>query len=134
MGNNPLKDAFLLQLAEALRERQAAGMPPMELNLAEIKATPRGWRRFFVTLADNATQLRALSIEHNSLDDAAREALIAALKSGFVVHQLNVSQNELTARQIGALLRLFRKRRTATSTPATSLLRERKAPAPPWRK
>ena len=111
VGNNPLKDAFLFRLAEALRERQAAGMPPMELNLAEIKATPRGWRRFFRTLADNATELRALSIEHNALDDAAREALIAALKSGFVVHQLNVSQNELTARQIGALLRLFRKKK-----------------------
>ena len=111
VGNNPLKDAFLLRLAEALRERQAAGMPPMELNLAEIKATPRGWLRFFRTLADNATELRALSIEHNALDDAAREALIAALKSGFVVRQLNVSQNEMTARQIGALLRLFRKKK-----------------------
>jgi hypothetical protein len=108
VGNNPLKDAFLLRLANALRQRQAAGMPPMELNLAEIKATPRGWQRFFRTLADNATELHALSIEHNALDDAAREALIAALKSGFVVRQLNVSQNELTARQIGALLRLFR--------------------------
>ncbi|MFM6174997.1 MAG: hypothetical protein ACKPB4_23185, partial [Sphaerospermopsis kisseleviana] len=111
VGNNPLKDAFLLRLAEALRERQAAGMPPMELNLAEIKATPRGWRRFFRTLADNATELRALSIEHDSLDEAAREALIVALKSGFAVRQLNVSQNELTARQIRALLRLFAKKK-----------------------
>jgi len=111
VGNNPLKDAFLLRLAGALRERQAAGMPPMELNLAEIKATPRGWRRFFRTLADNAIELCALSIEHNGLDDAAREALIAALKSGFVVHQLNVSQNELTAVQIGALLKLFGKKK-----------------------
>ena len=111
LGNNPLKDAFLLRLVEMLRARQAAGMPPMELNLAEIKATPRGWRRFFCTLAENATELRALSIEHNSLDDAAREALIAALQSGFTVRQLNVSQNDLTAGQIGALLRLFGKKK-----------------------
>jgi hypothetical protein len=113
VGNNPLKDPFLLHLAEELRLRQKSGKPPMELNLAEIKATPRGWQRFFRTLAENGTVLRALSIEHNALDDAAREALIAALKSGFEVRQLNVSQNELTARQIGALLRLFGKKKDA---------------------
>jgi hypothetical protein len=111
VGNNPLRDAFLLRLAEALRERQAGGKPPMELNLAEIKATPRGWRKFFHTLAENATGLAALSIEHNALDGAARDVLIAALNSGLEVRQLNVSQNEMTARQIGALRRLFAKKK-----------------------
>jgi hypothetical protein len=107
VGNNPLKDAFLLHLAEALHLRQESGKPPMELNLAEIKATSRGWLRFFRILAENGTELHALSIEHNALDDAAREGLIAALKSGFEVRELNVSQNEMTAGQIGALRRLF---------------------------
>jgi len=111
VGNNPLKDTFLLRLAAELRLRQASGKPPMELNLAEIKATPRGWRRFFHSLAGNATVLRALSIEHNALDDAARDALVAALQSGFEAGQLNVSQNEMTARQIGALRRLFGKKK-----------------------
>jgi len=107
VGNNPLGNAFLLHLAEALRLRQKSGKPPMELNLAEIKATSQGWRHFFRMLAENAAELRALSIEHNSLDEAARKALIAALKSGFEVRELNVSQNEMTAGQIGALRRLF---------------------------
>jgi len=111
VGNNPLKDAFLLHLAEALHRRQKSGKPPMELNLAEIKATSRGWRRFFRMLAENKTALCALSIEHNALDDATRAALIAALQSGFEVRELNVSQNEMTAGQIGALRRLFDKKK-----------------------
>ena len=111
VGNNPLKDEFLHHLAEALRLRQESGKPPMELNLAEIKATPRGWRRFFGTLAENGTVLSGLSIEHNVLDDEARDALITALKSGLEVRQLNVSQNEMTAKQIGALRRLFAKKK-----------------------
>jgi hypothetical protein len=45
VGNNPLKNNFLASLGTRLIKRQQRGYPPMDLNLAEIKAGPQAWAR-----------------------------------------------------------------------------------------
>jgi len=110
VGNNPLKDDFLASLGISLIKRQQRGDAPMELNLAEIKAGPRGWARFFAVLSAAGTTLKALSLEHNHLGHEGRAALLSALINGLEVQHLNASQNGFTSAQITTLLQRFQAR------------------------
>jgi Leucine Rich repeat len=110
VGNNPLKNDFLASLGISLIKRQQRGDAPMELNLAEIKAGPQGWARFFAVLSAAGTTLKALSLEHNHLGHEGRAALLSALSNGLEVQHLNVSQNGFTSAQITTLLQRFQAR------------------------